>query len=251
MIRPDTRHDLASPIRAPLFGEPSPVIDPTRPAAPPRRVPRSPPVQVETTPLPAPASTFETRRLKVIGSERLELVTTWQERTFLALLFGFALALATIGIDRLDAEPAVLALAAMPLDAPIGAVPGTAASTPSAALPMAAAAVLAAVATLLARAGGRTVLDGRTRRFSRSGGALHSHRRVSEQIDFDELVGVQRLACRIADEKARWTIHQVNLVARDGSRVHVCSHVDETLARRTAETVARFVGVAMLPPVSC
>ena len=251
MSRPDTLHDLAALIRSPLGGEPSPVTDPTRSAAPPRRVPRSPPVQAETTPLPAPASSFETRRLKAIGSERLELVTTWQERAFLALLFGFALALAAIGIDRLDGEPLVLALAAMPLDAPIGAVPVSAASTPSAALPMSAAVVLAAVAALLARAGGRTVLDARTRRFSRSGGALHSRRRVSEQIDFDELVGVQRLACRIADERARWTIHQVNLVAKDGARVHLCSHVDEALARRTAETVARFVGVAMLPPASC
>ena len=178
-------------------------------------------------------------------------MTTWQERAFLASFFGFSLALAAIGVGRLDTEPAVLALAAMPLDAPAGTLPSLAASTPSAALPIAAAAVLAAVALVLARAGGRTVLDGRARRFSRSGGALHSRHRLLEHVDFDELVGVQRLACRIADEEARWTIHQINLVARDGSRVHLCSHVDETLARRTAETVARFVGVAVLPPASC
>lgn len=37
---------------------------------------------------------------------------------------------------------------------------------------------------------------------------------------------------------------------RDGSRVQVCSHVEEALARRTAETVARFVGVDVLPSVA-
>ena len=231
-----------------------------------RLVPPRPRVRPDTTPLPAPASTFETRRLVAIGGERLELVPTWQERTFLGVFVGFAVALGAIGASRFGAAPAA-----------VGETLAAVAPLPPAWPPILAGATLALIAALIARAGKRTVLDGRTRQFRRGSGAPRlggassdassskpdgepidagsaasrgAGRRRLDHIGFDDLVGVQHLACHIADEEARWTVHQVNLVLRDGTRVHVCSHVEERLARRTAETIARFIGVDMLSSVS-
>jgi len=176
------------------------------------------------TPLRVPTSTFETHRLVATGPHRLELRKTATERLFSGLLAPLGTGLLALGVGlgagaELDLAPWL---------------------APSLAL-----LAMLACGTLLWRAGGRALFDGRAGEFRRSGGVLASHRRAI-RVRFDDIVAVQRLPCPIAEEEVRWGVHQLNLVRRDGSRVHVCSHVDETLATESAERVARLLGVDVL-----
>ena len=195
--------------------------------------PPAPAVHPSLAPLSAPGSSFETRRLEAVGGNRLALARTWQERAFIASFVAFGIAIAATGLGRLVGGSAT------GLDANLW-------------LPLLAGALLVGVAALLARSGGHAVLDGEVREFRRDAAGSLPARPDADgghlvRVAFDEVAAVQRLRCLVADEEARWTIHQINLVRHDGSRVHVCSHAEEALARRGAETIARFVGVGVMP----
>ena len=171
-------------------------------------------------PLLAPSSTFETRRLVATGRARLELRRSWQEHALAGTFAVLGTGVVTAGLSQ-------------------GVHQGLGASV---LLPLAGGLAMIATGLLLWRVGGHAVLDGRAREFRRTG-ALLARGGVALRVPFEEVSAVQRLTCRFADEEASWTVHQLNLVRLDGSRVHVCSHVDASLAASGAERIARLIGV--------
>ena len=175
-------------------------------------------------PLLVPSSTFETRRLIATGRARLEFRRTWQEHALAGTFAALGTGVITAGLRQGAREGLGMGIL----------------------LPLAGGVAMIVTALLLWRAGGHAVLDGHAGEFRRTGGALLPGGRLAVRVPFDEVSAVQRLTCRFADEEASWTVHQLNLVRLDGSRVHVCSHVDASIAASAAERIARLIGVGVL-----
>jgi len=179
---------------------------------------------IDAEPMSVPASTFENRLLVDIDELRAEIVGSPRERVLAIVFAAFGTGICAVGVERLGSEP-------------LG---------PAVWLPSLAGLAMIIAGAWLWRSGGHLVFDGRSREFRRTGGALVKAEHVTERVAFADVAAVQHLHCRFADEEARWTVHQINLVCRDDRRVHVCSHVDADLARASASRIACLVGVDVL-----
>lgn len=173
-------------------------------------------------PLGVPVSNFESRKLERVSANRVEIRASVHDRLLCAAtaLTGFLLLASTLTGFQDTRAGLVLTLGSGFL------------------------AVIAALA--IWRIGGTVRLDADRREFTRHGGLFHAGSTVSVKVAFDDVIAVQLLESELVDEEASWTIYQVNLVRRDGSRVHVAPHVDAAQARDTAATVADMIGVEVI-----
>jgi|GEM_PF-1363949 len=178
-------------------------------------------------PLRVPASNFECRDVVRVSATRIDVRPARKDR-----LLAIAISLAGLTL-----------LSALLLDP---STPAQQQSSFGTSMMLVVCALFQVTALTVWRAGGNATIDSERGEFIRTGGVFQSGSTVIERVDLEEIRAVQLLETNLVDEEASWTIYQVNLVHKDGSRTHVSPHADFARAREAARAVAEIIGVAVI-----
>lgn len=178
-------------------------------------------------PLRVPASNFESREIVLVSPTRLEVRPTGKDRSL-------AVAISLAGLCL---------LAVLLFDQ---SAPAQQQSSFGAGIMLVMCALFQLAALTVWRAGGSVTIDTERGEFIRSGGVFQRGSTVLDKMDLQEVSAVQLLETDLVDEEANWTIYQVNLVQKDGTRAHVSPHVHPNRARDAARQVADIIGVPVI-----